>query len=167
MTAPFNLDANLDAIEADLARYDRAIGPGGEKAWSAGQLVQYLRPLIAEVRRLRAAQPTAPAAEPTDRQLLAAVHRWARTHGWTVTWVGWANAGSASNATIAVAWDDTEVTVYRRPLTEVGRQWYVGVDGHHSRHPVASVRQAVDVLVALDVLPAELSSAYRAAVAGR
>ncbi|KXK63390.1 hypothetical protein AWW66_03490 [Micromonospora rosaria] len=45
---------NLDAIEAELARYDKAIGPGGEKAWSAGHLVQHVRPLLAEVRRLQA-----------------------------------------------------------------------------------------------------------------
>ncbi len=44
---------DLDAIEADLARHARAIGPSGEKAWEAAQLARHVRPLADEVRRQR------------------------------------------------------------------------------------------------------------------
>ncbi|MEV4846109.1 hypothetical protein AB0K20_23190 [Micromonospora matsumotoense] len=120
--------------------------------------------LVAEVRQHRAAQqPTAPAAEPSDRQLLAAAHRWARTHGWRVTWRGWADG--LSDGTVGVGWEHGELRIWRSYTTpgSSDRRWPTW----STDYPVASVRQAVDVLVALDVLPAELSSAYRAAVASR
>lgn len=103
----------------------------------------------------------------TDRQLLADIHRWARVSGWHCTWIGWANARVSADATTVVEWDHDELTVRRRPSAEVGRQWPSGLGsvGRRERYPVTSVRQAVDFLVALDVLPAQFSSAYRAAVA--
>lgn len=44
----------LDAIRQQAARYAAAIGPGGEKAWLAGQLAGHVPALLAEVERLRA-----------------------------------------------------------------------------------------------------------------
>lgn len=106
--------------------------------------------------------------EITDRQLLADIHRWARTNGWHCTWIGWANAQLGREATTVVEWDHDELTVRRRPAAEVGQQWPSGLGsvGRGERYPVTSVREAVDILVALDVLPHRFSSAYRAAVAG-
>ncbi|MFE7874735.1 hypothetical protein ACFUYE_30845, partial [Micromonospora humida] len=93
-----------------------------------------------------------PAVEPTDRQLLAATHRWARTNGWTWhDWHGWINRPYITDATTAVDWDAVEIVVRRR--VPGGAAWM------SSRHEVTSVVQAVDVLVALEVLPAELSGA--------
>ena len=85
------------------------------------------------------------------RHLLADVHRWARTNGWNwhECW-GWVNARYASDATLGIDWDNGTVTVRAgqvllRPTT----------------YPVGSVRQAVDMLVALDILPASFARAYR------
>jgi hypothetical protein len=50
---PAGLD--LDAIASDIARHTSAIGPGGDKAWTAGQLAKRAPALVAEVRRLREA----------------------------------------------------------------------------------------------------------------
>ncbi|WP_431976139.1 hypothetical protein [Micromonospora haikouensis] len=161
-------EVNLDAIESELARYDRAIGPGGEKAWSAGLLAQCVRPLVDEVRQLRAAlAAAAPAVEPTDRQLLIAARRWALANGWHLTWSGWANAPIERDATTVVHWDEDELFVRRRTAAEAGASWPLGLGGlgRRDRYPVRAVREAVDVLVAVGVLPAELSSAYRAALA--
>lgn len=116
-------------------------------------------------------RPYGHAAQPpvdiTDRQLLVDVHQWARANGWRCTWIGWGNAQISSSATTVVEWDHDELTVRRRPAAEVGQQWPSGLGsvGRRDRYPVTSVRQAVDFLVALDVLPARFSSAYRAAVA--
>lgn len=91
-----------------------------------------------------------------DRELLADVHRWARTNGWNwhEAW-GWVNAHYVSDATLAVEWEDGplvirsgEVLLLLKPKT----------------YPVASVREAVDILVALRILPAHFSSAYEAGV---
>ncbi|MEV4846110.1 hypothetical protein AB0K20_23195 [Micromonospora matsumotoense] len=90
--------ADLAAIEAELARYDKAIGPGGEKAWSAGQLARHIQPLIAEVRRLQAelvaATPQVLTAEPGPE--VTAVwdcdgDKWVRCAGG-----GWQRAGQLS-----------------------------------------------------------------------
>lgn len=98
---------------------------------------------------------TAPLAAPatTDRELLVAVRRWARSAGWWLGWSGWHSHDGA----IVVDWTEgrDEITVRRKGST-LGRDY-----------PVASVRQAVDILCALDVLPPHLSSAYRAALAER
>ncbi|MFI1195487.1 hypothetical protein ACH4T9_19830 [Micromonospora sp. NPDC020750] len=155
--------ADLDRIRRRVAQYTGA--SGSSQAFLAHQLAADARPLLAEVDRLTAA--AAAPVDVTDRQLLADVHRWARTNGWHCTWIGWANAQLGSDATTVVEWDHDELTVRRRPTAEVGSQWPSGwgSEGRRERYPVTSVRQAVDILVALDVLPAQLSSAYRAAVA--
>ena len=143
--------------------YPRRVPADVEMVPAVAPAVQWLAD---EVDQLRA---TPPAVELSDRQLLAAVHRWARTHGWHATWIGWANAPWAGDATAVVEWDHEELTVRRRPDAEVGRQWPSGLGsvGRSERYPVTSVREAVDLLAALGVLPAELSSAYRAGVAAR
>ena len=88
-----------------------------------------------------------------DRDLLAAVHRWARANGWTPSTRGWINASYEDEATIAVGHDEESVRVWRKgksglfPLCSTD---YV-VDG---------VGQAVDVLCVLGILPVEFSSAY-------
>ena len=88
------------------------------------------------------------------RQLLADVHRWARTNGWNwrECW-GWVNALYASEATLAVDWDtDTRtITVHRANGNAIFRP---------TTYPADTVCQAVDVLVAYGVLPAQFSSAY-------
>jgi len=79
---------------------------------------------------------------------------------------GWANARFERDATIIVDWDHDELSVRRRPVEQAGTYWPWGVAlPRQQRYPVTSVRQAVDFLVALDVLPPRFSSAHRAAVA--
>lgn len=114
--------------------------------------------LVAEVRRLRV---TPPAVELTDRELALAVRRWAVANGWTChRWHGWINAATESAATIGVDWstEDEDVTLRRRDPSG----WW-----RYDVYPVGSLTQAVDLLAALGVLPAELSSAYRAGRAAR
>ena len=90
----------------------------------------------------------------TDRQLLADIHRWARANGWTWNEVwGWINARYASDASLAVEWDTDRGVLTIRTGPVVFRAKNYDVD---------SVRQAVDQLVTLDILPAQFSSAYRA-----
>lgn len=88
----------------------------------------------------------------SDRRLLAAVHRWARTHGWCSQWSGWSD-GYGTDSTIRVGWAEGVVQVSRRE----GRH---GFPVWPTEYRVGSVVQAVDVLVALGVLPPFLSSAY-------
>lgn len=98
-----------------------------------------------------------------DRRLLASVHRWARTNGWRTHWYhpgyGWVN-GTRSTATLAIEWSDTALILHR--VTG-----YLATDQPVWSQPtvirVASVVQAVDVLVALGILPAWLSSSWAAA----
>lgn len=47
------MSLDLDAVAARAIKYAQAIGPGGEKAWLAGQLVADVPALLAEVGRLR------------------------------------------------------------------------------------------------------------------
>lgn len=116
--------------------------------------------LIAEVRRLTAP----PAAEPTDRQLLVDVRRWAIANGWHLTWLGWANAATVDGATVIVEWYHGELVVSRR--NQASGQWSASLfRADQRRHPVDSVREALDILVALGIVPARFSSAYRAALA--
>lgn len=99
-----------------------------------------------------------PAAEPTDRQLLVDVRRWAIANGWH--WhrtYGWINAPIYQGWTVAVEVLDGQVAVSRQSADQMR--------GHTDYHRVDSVRQGVDILCALDVLPARFSSAYRAALA--
>lgn len=90
---------------------------------------------------------------PTDttRALLVEVRRWARANRW---WLGWSGWHSADGSTV-VDWTDDrdEITVRRGGAT-------LGLD-----YPVASVREAVDILCVLGVLPARFSSAHRTAQA--
>lgn len=100
--------------------------------------------------------------EPTDRQLLVDVRQWALDNGWHLLWSGWANAMFLHDATVLVEWDDEELTVRRRD--KAGEPWAMGLaPDRRDRYPVASVRQAFDILAALGILPPEFSSAYRAA----
>lgn len=100
----------------------------------------------------------------TDRQLLISIRQWLRDEWWWPGWTGWANAMAEKDATVVVSWDEDELFVRRRSAEQVGRIWPAGY-GRHERYPVTSVRQAVDILCALEVLPARFSSAYRAALA--
>lgn len=105
--------------------------------------------------------PIDPSRSP--RHLMAALHRWMRSNGWQVGSYGWIN-GIPSEATVSVNWTlDT--------LNTVDIAWVTG--RHASGKPVwscsthirvESVVQAVDVLVALGVLPPLWSSAYALAV---
>lgn len=95
-----------------------------------------------------------PAADLTDRQLLAAVHRWARTNGWTVSSIrGWINASCSKDATLAIGWDATALLIYRRQDTPP-HYWPM----YAETYPARSVREAVDILCALRILPGHLSS---------
>lgn len=86
------------------------------------------------------------------RLVLAAAHRWARTTGWQRTYRGWRN----NDRGLGVAWDHDEVSVWRRhPRLDRWPSWPV-------TYRVFTVRQAIDVLCAVDVLPNHLSSAYKA-----
>lgn len=81
-----------------------------------------------------------------DRQHLACVSHWMRTHGWEVD--AYPNARRTVGARpTRVRWEAREGLVFVEP---------------HGRQPstvrVASVSQAVDVLVALGVLPVGLAS---------
>lgn len=103
--------------------------------------------------------PTTVADKTADRQLLVDVHRWARANGWTISTTGWINAAYDSLADIAVGWDEDGLRVWRKEQSSSGhRYWPIP----STDYPVATVRQAVDVLVALRILPVHLSSAYRA-----
>ncbi|MET8265972.1 hypothetical protein ABZU92_18495 [Micromonospora arida] len=87
-----------------------------------------------------------------DRRLLAEVSRWRKDNGWTNTDFGWV--------------DDLR-TVRVRP-NEAGFQvWRKDADAPHftgqpTEYPAESVREAIDMLVALNVLPEGFSSAYKA-----
>ncbi len=85
----------------------------------------------------------------SDRRLLAEVHHWARVNGWSPRSRGWTNPDD----TTAVTWDEGEVRVWRRQRPNLYPTW-------PTMYPVESIRQAVDLLVALGILPAELSSVY-------
>ena len=93
----------------------------------------------------------------TDRKLLADVHRWARTNGWTwnSAWC-WQNATYATEATLAVEWDlDARTVIVRRGD---------GVVFRPTTYPADTVREAVDLLVAIGILPARFARAYQAGV---
>ena len=89
-----------------------------------------------------------------DRALLAAVHRWARAHGWTSSTRGWINARYEDEATIAVGHDEESVRIWRKPADA----FYFAIKS--TDYEVDGVGQAVDVLCVLGILPAEFSSAY-------
>lgn len=96
---------------------------------------------------------TLPPIDPSrsERHLLAALNRWARTNGWSRTSAGWLNT-------------DRSVRIDPRPdgvvvLTVDERRWW------NPRNIAAeSVVQAVDLLVVYGYLPPLWSSAYALAV---
>ena len=91
---------------------------------------------------------------PEDIAALRAAIIWARANGWTQGHRGWINARYDSDATIAVGHDYESVRVWRRP--EGIRYWPL----RSSDYPVANVRQGVDLLCVLGVLPAWMSSQW-------
>lgn len=93
----------------------------------------------------------------SERALLASVHRWARTHGWHAERHSWRNGGPAS-ATVDVRWGRNEIGV-SRVVDRLALNNH-GVWSCTTWIRVSSVVQAVDVLVALGILPVWLSSAY-------
>lgn len=109
--------------------------------------------------------PDGPAPDVTDRQLLISIRQWLRDEGWWLGWTGWTDQFGELASTVIVDWDEDELRVRRRTAEQVGKSWPLGY-GRHERYPVTSVRQAVDILVVLGVLPPRFSSAYRAALAG-
>ena len=97
-----------------------------------------------------------PQASP--RVLLAHAHRWARTNGWRRANYGWIN-GPADKATVNVSWSGSEIGfAHAIGQLTVGPCWSCS-----TWIRVASVVQAVDVLVALGILPAWLSSSWASA----
>lgn len=60
-----------------------------------------------------------------------------------------------ADGTVRLGWDDKHICLWRRESAGVRWPAYALV------LPVESAEQAVDLLVALDVLPPELSSTYR------
>lgn len=86
-----------------------------------------------------------------ERDLLAAVHCWARTHGWTAhDWMGWVNAADSAHATAGVRIERVGgcgISVFTRPSPE--HPWPVRA----IFRPVRSVGEGVDALVELGILP--------------
>lgn len=102
-------------------------------------------------------EPAREATEPTDQELLITVRRWAIAAGWHWHRVyGWINQPTCG-WTVAVEIQDGHLIVTRRSADQMR--------GQVDQYRADSVRQAVDLLCALDVLPARFSSAYRAALA--
>ncbi|MFE9192022.1 hypothetical protein ACFYL6_20695 [Micromonospora sp. NPDC007208] len=103
--------------------------------------------------------PAFPGFAPGEhRGLLANVRTWARTNGWASHRdTGWQNP----DRTIQVDWDEHGLSIGRRISAD--RMWPTP-----RLYPASSVRQAVDFLVALYILPMKFSSAYESGVkAGR
>ncbi|MGN9802024.1 hypothetical protein [Micromonospora sp. L32] len=91
----------------------------------------------------------------SDRHLLAEVSRWRKANGWTLSGQrGWVNARCSADATVAVDYHP-----YRDGFTVACKDDRTGTWPLYPDFRAAdSVRQAVDMLVALDILPARLSS---------
>ncbi|MDH6460158.1 hypothetical protein M2302_000309 [Micromonospora sp. A200] len=83
---------------------------------------------------------------PTERQLIVEINQWRKRHGWFDTNLGWV---------------DPNHTIRIRPQ-EWGFDLWHRVDGKwqqlEDRYAAFTVRQAVDTLVALDVLPDKFHS---------
>ncbi|MEU7972199.1 hypothetical protein AB0B48_09160 [Micromonospora sp. NPDC049089] len=92
----------------------------------------------------------------TDRQQLAEVSRWARIQGWRVGgWRGYQNAPFEDQATVTVRVNEAGLQVWRKPA---GTPYFTG---QPTEYPAATVREAVDILAAVGILPPVFSSAYR------
>ncbi|MGK5737237.1 hypothetical protein [Micromonospora sp. URMC 103] len=99
------------------------------------------------------------ASTATDRQLLAAVSAWAHENGWTEAgWRGYKNARYEDGATIAVRPNEAGFEVWRKTSDTPHFR------GMSADYPATTVREAVNLLVALEILPAEFSAAYEAGV---
>ena len=96
--------------------------------------------------------------ETDGRRLLAEVSKWAHANGWTNGgWRGWMNGRYWHEATVYVRPNETGFDVFR---TDQGGP----VSGRPMEYPATSVREAVDLLVALRILPDRFSSAFEAGV---
>lgn len=84
-----------------------------------------------------------------ERRLLAGLSRWRKDKNWTDSNLGWVDAAQS---------------VRVRPLEHGFKVWgrYDDQWRAEGEFPATSIRQAVDILVALTVLPAPFSSAYEA-----
>lgn len=93
-----------------------------------------------------------------DRRLLAEVSKWAHANGWTNGgWRGYMNGRYWHEATVMVRPNETGFDVWR--VNQAG-----AVAGRPDEYPATSVREAVDLLVALRILPDRFSSAFYAGV---
>ncbi|MBM0203228.1 hypothetical protein JNW90_08990 [Micromonospora sp. STR1s_5] len=100
---------------------------------------------------------TSTASTPTeDRRLLAEVSRWRKAADWTDSSRGFQNAPFEDGATVAVRPNEAGFQVWRKPADAPH------FTGQPTEYPAESVREAIDLLVALRVLPAHFSSAYQA-----
>lgn len=89
----------------------------------------------------------------TTRELLAGVSRWARRNGWQRTHV--AHCYRAGDGRTEVTWEPARgfVGVFKAAYRGDPDPWISAVT-------VTSARQAIDVLVALDVLPVYFCTQY-------
>jgi hypothetical protein len=98
--------------------------------------------------------------DPKDRRLLAEVLRWAYSQGWRPrhgrtrdwSWREWANTQRPERG----PW-----TVIVSQNWTVGVRWRTATGDRYPDVYVDDVTQAVDLLVALRILPAVFSSAFR------
>ncbi|GLZ62836.1 hypothetical protein [Micromonospora sp. NBRC 107095] len=91
-----------------------------------------------------------------DRRLLAEVHRWARIQGWRAGgWRGYQNAQFEDKATVTVRPNEAGFQVWRKDADALF------FTGQPTEYPTATVREAIDILVAIGILPPAFSSAYR------
>lgn len=97
---------------------------------------------------------TTPPPNRYERELLAAVNRWARGEGWQ--W--WDGHFRNANNTVRLDWwsnmrgDHTRLTVDNPSIG--GPSWIHSV----AEVEVKSIRQAVDVLAALDIIPGRFTA---------
>ena len=97
--------------------------------------------------------------EQTDRCLFADISKWAHAAGWrNAGWRGWQNARYEDEATVVVRLNETGFEVWRKN----GESHFTG---RPMEYPAATVREAVDLLAALRILPPQFSSAYVVGVA--
>lgn len=96
-----------------------------------------------------------------DRSILREVMRWVRANGWQRGhWEGeWVSADGLTM--VCTDYGVSRGLAIRRRQT-VAAGWSYGGNPARFVNRVGSVREAVDVLVALGVLPAEFSSAFDA-----
>ncbi|MCG5460807.1 hypothetical protein MED01_004233 [Micromonospora sp. MED01] len=90
-----------------------------------------------------------------DRRLLAEVSRLRRANDWRDSSRGFQNAPFEDQATVAVRPNEAGFQVWRKPADAPH------FTGQPTEYPAESVREAVDLLVALNILPDSFSSAYR------